>query len=123
MHYSAKCSVVDIGTGLVTCMRATRISSWVSLNVSGKPSEGQLINCWIRAPPLGGGDHVTKRLAVHIRLSLGGRSLLPVVLEIGCLLVIIFILLLYLHLLYFVFFIRLVASTLDAPDTKLSNTH
>jgi len=30
---------------------------------------------------------------------------------------------LYLHLLYFIFFIRLVASSLDAPDTKLSNTH
>jgi len=86
---------VDIDTGLVTCMRATRISSWVNLNVSGKPSEGQRTNCWIRAPLLGGGDHVTKRLAVHIQLSLGSRSLLPVVLEIGCLPVIVIFILLY----------------------------
>jgi len=40
---------------------ATNISSWVSLTVSGQSSEGQLINCWVRAPPLGGGDHVTCR--------------------------------------------------------------
>ena len=35
---------------LWSVMRATRISSWVNLNVSGKPSEGQRTNCWIRAP-------------------------------------------------------------------------
>ena len=29
------------------------------LNVQYKPSERQLANCWIRAPPLIGGDHVT----------------------------------------------------------------
>jgi len=64
--------VVDIDTGLMIC-NATNISSWVSLTVSGQPSEGQLINCWIRAPPLGGGDHVTYRLTVHTRLSLGAE--------------------------------------------------
>ena len=44
---------------LRSVMRAMRISSWVNLTVSGQPSERQLINCWIRAPPLGGGDHMT----------------------------------------------------------------
>ena len=80
---------------LWSVMRATKISSWVNLTVSGQPSERQLINCWIRAPPLGGGDHVTKRLTLHIRLSLGAKSLLPVVLEIGRLPVIIIFVLLY----------------------------
>ena len=50
--------VVDIDTGLMIC-NATNISSWVSLTVSGQSSKGQLINCWIRAPPRGGGGHVT----------------------------------------------------------------
>jgi len=64
--------VVDIDTGLMIC-NATNISSWVSLTVSGQPSERQLINCWIRAPPLGGGGHVTYRLTVYTRLSLGAE--------------------------------------------------
>ena len=62
--------VVDID--LMIC-NATNISSWVSLTVSGQSSEGQLINCWICAPPLGGGGHVTYRLTVHTGLSLGAE--------------------------------------------------
>ena len=62
--------VVDID--LMIC-NATNISSWVSLTASGQSSEGQLINCRIRAPPLGSGDHVTYRLTVHTRLSLGAE--------------------------------------------------
>ena len=65
------------------------------LNVSGKPSEGQLTNCWICAPPLGGGDHVTpKRLTVLTRLSLGQKSSSGV-LAIGRLPVIVIFVLLY----------------------------
>ena len=64
--------VEDIDTGLMIC-NATNISSWVSLTVSGQPSEGQLINYWIRAPPLGGGGHVTYRLTVHTGLSFGAE--------------------------------------------------
>ena len=107
-------------------MRATRISSWVSLNVSGKPSEGQLANCWIRAPPLGGDDHVTKRLAVHIRPSLGAECMKSS--ASGCLrdrtstrhhL--------YTAIIFALIILRLLhpsrGITLDAPDTKLSNIH
>jgi len=63
-------SVVDID--LMIC-NATNISSWVSLTVSGQSSEGQQINCWIRAPPLGDGGHVTCGLTVHTGLSLGAE--------------------------------------------------
>ena len=105
-------------------MRATRISSWVNLTVSGKPSEGQRINCWIRAPPLGGGDHVTSDGLTGLYGRVSGRSLLPVVLAIG-----------HLYLLSSSLYCFISASiilhllhpsrsiTLDAPDTKLSNIH
>jgi len=68
---------VDIDTGLMICNASHEIIFLGGLNVSGKPSEGQLTNCWIRglrAPPLGGGDHVTpKRLTVLTRLNLGAE--------------------------------------------------
>ena len=67
---SCNATVVDID--LMIC-NATNISSWVSLTVSGQSSEGQLINCWIRAPPRGGGGHVTSGLTVHTGLSLGAE--------------------------------------------------
>ena len=57
--------VVDID--LMIC-NATNISSWVSLTVSGQSSD-----CWIHAPPLGGGDHVTCGLTAHTGLSLGAE--------------------------------------------------
>jgi len=93
-------------------MRATRMSSWVNLSVSGQPSEGQRINCWIRAPPLGGGDHVTSSGLT----SLHGRVSVWVWFWVGCLSDRTSIYYrhlctaLYLHLLYFIYFIRLVAS-------------
>jgi len=94
------------------------------LNVSGKPSEGQLTNCWIRAPPLGGGDYVTpKRLTVLIRLSLGAEVFFRCSSDRTSTCYRHLCTALYLCLLYFIFFIRLVASTLDAPDTQLSSTH
>jgi len=51
--------VVDIDTGLVICNAGHENIFLGDQNVSGKPSEGQLINCWMRAPLLGGGGHVT----------------------------------------------------------------
>jgi len=66
--------IVDIDTGLMICNASHENIFLSELNVSGKPSESHLTNYWIRAPPLGGGDHVTpKRLAVHIRWSLGAE--------------------------------------------------
>jgi len=50
---------VDIDTGLVICNASHENIFLGDPNVSGKPSEGQLINCWMRTPLLGGGDHVT----------------------------------------------------------------
>jgi len=70
---------VDTDTGLMICNASHENIFLGELNVPGKPSERQLTNYWIRAPPLGGGDHVTpERLAALIRWSLGGRSILPV---------------------------------------------
>ena len=64
----AETLIVDIDTGLMICNASHDNIFLGELNVSGKPSERQLTNYWIRAPPLGGGDRVTpKRLAVLIR--------------------------------------------------------
>jgi len=116
--------VVDIDTGLMICNASHENIFLGELNVSGKPSEGQLINCWIRAPPLGGGDHVTsKRLTGLIRLSLGEKSFSGCLSDRTSTCYRHLCTSLYLCLLYFIFFIRLVASSLDAPDTKLSNIH
>ena len=57
---SSSSSVVDIDTGLMICNASHKnIFLGEPITVSGQPSKRQLITCWIRAPPLGGGDHVT----------------------------------------------------------------
>jgi len=40
--------VVDINTGLMICNASHENIFLGDLNVPGKPSEGQLTNCWIR---------------------------------------------------------------------------
>jgi len=115
---------VDIDTNLVICNASHENIFLGELNVSGKPSERQLTNYWIRAPPLGGGDQVTpKRLAVLIRQSLGAEVFFRCPSDRTSTCYHRLCTALYLCLLYFIFFIRLVASSVDAPDTQLSSTH
>ena len=65
---------MDIDTGLMICNASHKNIFLGEVNVPGKPSERQLTNYWIRAPPLGGGDHLTpERLAAFIRWSLGAE--------------------------------------------------
>ena len=73
VQFHTRSSVVDIDTGLMICNASHENIFLGDLNVSGKPSEGQLTNCWISAPPLGGGDHVTCGLTAHTGLSLGAE--------------------------------------------------
>ena len=117
-------SIVDIDTGLMICNASHENIFLGKLNVSGKPSERQLTNYWIRAPPLGGGDHVTpERLVVPVRWSLGAEVFFWCPSDRTSTCYHRLCTALYLRLLYFIFFIRLVASPLDAPDTQLSSTH
>ena len=89
----------------------------MNLNVSGKPSEGQRINCWIRAPPRGGSGHVTLWANGVYRAESRRGVLHPVVLEIGRLPIIIVLYCFYicayitLHLIH-----PSRGFTLDAPD-------
>jgi len=116
--------IVDIDTGLMICNASHENIFRGELNVSGKPSERQLTNCWIHAPPLGDSDHVTpKRLAVLIWWSLGAEVFFRCSSDRTSTCYHRLCTALYLHLSYFIFFIRLIASSLDAPDIQLSSTH
>ena len=69
---------MDIDTGLMICNASHENIFLGDPNVSGKPSEGQLINCWMRAPLLGSGDHVTKKANGTYTAESRGALLLPV---------------------------------------------